>query len=92
MGLDHGQVQRGGHAVVQERCVAQLAVVVVEVLFVQRHADALGGTALHLALDVGGVNGRTHVLNGRVAQNLDLAGVGIDLDIDDVRREGRAGR
>ena len=86
--IDHRQVERRGHAVVEQAGVLEVAGVVVVVLLVQRHADALGDAALHLAFDVGRVDRGTGVLDGGVAEDIDLARVGIDLDIDDVRRKG----
>ncbi len=88
--INHRQVQAGRHAVVQEAGVGHDALAVVDVLLVQGPADALDGAALHLALDVGGVNGGAAVLHGRVAQDRDLARVGVHRDIHDVGGEGPA--
>ena len=41
-------------------------------------------TALHLSLDVTRVDGLADILDGGEAQDIDLAGFGIDCDIDDV--------
>ena len=68
-----------------------MAGLVVHVFLVQRPADALHGAALYLAFDKAGVNGGADILKRRVAQNLDLARVRIDLYIHDVHGEGRTG-
>ena len=88
--VDHRQVEAGRHPVVEEAGVGHLALVVVDVLLVQRPADALHGPALHLPLDVAGMDRLADVLNGGVAQDGHLARLGIDLDVDDVRGEGAA--
>ena len=51
--VDHRQVGGDGHAIVEEARVLQLAVGAVDVLLVERPADALRRAALELALDVG---------------------------------------
>ena len=60
-----------------------------DVLLVQRPADALNNPTLHLALDVTGVDRPSGVLGGRVAKNCDLAGLRVNLDIADVGRKRR---
>ena len=82
--VDHGQVQRRRHPVIQETAVQHDAFVVVYVLFIERPADALDYAALDLAFDVGGVDRFAGVLHGGIAQDLHLAGVRVDLHIDDV--------
>src|SRR6266851_1985541 len=52
-GVDHGHVRGDGHAVVEEARVLELAVGPVDILLVQRPADALHRAALELPLDVG---------------------------------------
>ena len=88
--LDQGNVKGSRHPIVEEGRVGHLAIVRVEVALGERPANALHGPTLDLALDVRGMNGLTHVLHCGVAQNLDLAGVWIDLHIDDVHGEGIA--
>ena len=85
--VDHRQVERRGHAVVEVAGVLHVSLAVEHVLFVQRPADPLHGPPLHLAFDVAGMNRLAGILNGRVAQDRHLARVGIDLDVDDVRAE-----
>ena len=86
-GIDHGKVEAGRHPVVEEGGVHHHAVVAHVILFVQRPSDALGAATLHLALDVARVNGFARVLNDGEPQDVDLAGVGIDLHVDDVSGE-----
>ena len=88
--IDHGQVQRRGHAVIQEGGVHQLALIVEVVLLVERPANALHSPALQLALHVARMDGLAYVLYGSVAKNLHLARFGVYLYVDDVQREGVA--
>ena len=74
-GLDHRQVGGDRHAVVEEARILELALGVVDVLLVQRPADALHGAALELALDVGRMDRRADVLRRGVAADGDAAGV-----------------
>ena len=89
-GVYHGQVEAGGHTVVEEGAVLHGAVVSEVVLLVERPSDALHRAALYLPFDVAGVDGFAGVLQGREAQYLDLAGLGVHLDVHDVQREGVA--
>ena len=73
--VDHRQVQSGGHAVVQERGVQHLALLVEEILLVQGPADALDRPTLHLSLDIAGVDRLARVLNRREPGDVRLAGV-----------------
>src|SRR5215469_11788067 len=66
-----------------------MAVLIVDVLLVERPADALRHTSLHLALDIGGMDRPAHILDRRVAQSLDVAGLQVDLDIANMRRKSR---
>ena len=80
--VNERQVRCDRNAVVEEACVIELAVVVVDVFLVQCPADALGGAALVLAFNVRGVDRATGILNDGVAFDIDLAGFCINLDID----------
>src|SRR5690606_31928390 len=53
-------------------------------------ADALGGAALELALDVARVDSLARVLGHGVAEDGHAAGLGVDLDVDQVGAEARA--
>src|SRR5581483_3417689 len=83
-GVDHRDVQRSWHAVVQEAGVDHVALGVVPVLLVERPADALDQAALHLAGHVVRVDRLACVLDGRGPDNLNLAGLRVDFDVDDV--------
>ena len=63
---------------------------IVEVRLVQRPPDALRDPALDLPLDIGGVDRLADILRRDKAQDRHLAGLGIHLDIAELRRE--AGR
>src|SRR5262249_35206232 len=82
-------VRRDRHAVIEEARILQPSLVVVDVLLVERPADALGHAALHLALDIARMDRSPHVLHRGVAQYFDVAGLLIDLDVADVRAEAR---
>ena len=88
--VDHRQVQAGGHTVVQEAGVGHSTLVIEEVLFVQRPADALHRASLDLPLHVAGVHGFTGVLQRGVPQDVHLAGLGIYLHVHDMDGESSA--
>jgi hypothetical protein len=88
--VDHRQIRADRDAVVEEAGVLQAAVLAVDILLVQRPADALDGAALELAFDVGGMHRLAGILDDRVAHDLRGAGFGIDLDIADMRGEADA--
>ena len=90
--VDHRHVGRDRAAVVEKARVIHAALLVVDVFLVERPADALGDAALDLALDIGWMDRAADILRRGVAQHRDMAGLGIDLDIADMRREGRARR
>ena len=66
-GLDHGQIQRGGHTIVQQAGIDQMALVVVDILFIQGPTDSLNDTALDLALHIAGMDSLADILHGGVA-------------------------
>ena len=88
--VNHRQVQRGGHPVVQEAGVQHPALAVDVVFLVQRPADALHHAALYLAFDIAGMDGPSGVLQSGVAQDGHLAGVRVNLHVHDVQSEGVA--
>ncbi len=55
---------------------------VVDVFLVEGPADAVGDAALDLPLDIGGVDRAADILGRDKAQDRHLAGLGIDLDIE----------
>src|SRR4029077_5312412 len=88
-GFDHRQVEAGRDPGIEQTPVTQDALTFVEVLLVERPADPLHGATLHLAFDVARMDRLAGVLGYRGPQNLDLAGLGIDLDVDAGRCETR---
>ena len=62
---------------------------IVDALLAERPAYTLRHTALHLALDIGGMDRPAHILDRRVTQDPDVAGLRVDLDIANMRREAR---
>jgi hypothetical protein len=79
--VDHRHVRGDRAAVVEEARIIHAAPLVVDVFLAECPADALGHAALDLALDIAGVDGAAGILRCRVAQDLDVPGLGIDLDI-----------
>ena len=73
---------------------------VVPQLFVERHADALRGAALHLARRGQRIHDAAAVVRGHVLDDADAADVDVHVDGDEMRREahtrhvrqGRVGR
>ena len=90
-GLDHRQVGGDRHAIVEEAWILELALGVVDVLHVQRPADALHGAALELALDIGRMDRRADILRRGVAVDGDAAGVLVHLEVDAVHAQARPG-
>ena len=74
--------------------VSELAAVVVDRVFQQRLADALGETAMDLALDDHRVDQPSEIVGGDEVDERGLAGAAVDLDLADVgaRGEGEVGR
>ena len=89
--VDHRQIRGDRDAVVQKSGVLEHAVAVVDVLLVQRPADALDGSALHLTFNVVWMDGLAGVLDRREAVHGGAAGLPIDLDVRHVHGERRAG-
>src|SRR5882724_6055130 len=88
--FDHGQVQARRHAIVKEAGVEHLALVIEDILFVERPADALDHPTLDLSFHVTRMDSFTSILESGVAQDLGLAGLGVDFHIDDMDRKARA--
>ena len=89
--VDHRQVRRDGHAVVEEARVLEAPVLVVDIFLVEGPADALRDAALQLALDIGGMNGGADILHGGVAEDFDRAGFLVDFHVADMGAEAGAG-
>ena len=83
---------RARHRVVHERSADQLARAVVEGRLHQRLADALRDAAVHLAARQHRVDQHAEVVDRGVALQRRHAGLGIDLDLRDVRAVGKARR
>ena len=79
-----GSSAADGHQVVHQRRVLERAVVVVHGLLEERLGDALDDAAVHLALDDERVHLVAAVVDGDVVDQVDLAGLGVDLDHRDV--------
>src|SRR5262249_21632153 len=88
--VDHRQVVAGGNPIVEKRAVAHRSGGIIEILFIDAPANTLDDASLNLPFDITGVNRRPDVLGRRVSQNVDLARLGIDLDIDRMRGERAA--
>ena len=80
-----------GTAVVEKARIIQPTLLVVDVFLVERPADALGHAALNLAFDITRMDRSADILRRGVAQHRDMPGLGIDLDIADMGREGGPG-
>src|SRR5712675_1460021 len=91
LGADHRNIRSDRHAVVEETRVLQPPVGAIEVFLVERPADALYGAALELTLDLQRMDRLAGVLDDGVALDVDAAGFAVDLDVDDVEAEARAG-
>ena len=88
-GIDKRQVRGDRDAVVEKTGVLQSAHIVVEVLLIERPANALGCTSLHLAFDIGWVNGLTGILNNGISGNGGTARFFVDFGIADVYTKAR---
>src|ERR1043166_2386043 len=86
-GLDHRQVKRGRHAIIEETGIDHVTVVVIDKLLVQGPTDTLHYPTLDLAFDIAWVDGSPSVLHGGIAQDSDLTSIGIDLDIHNMGGE-----
>src|SRR5215510_1478805 len=87
-GVDHWQVKRCRHAIIEEAGIDHVAAVAVDKLFVQGPTNTLYHPTLDLAFDIAWVDGSPSVLHRGVAQDGDLTSIGIDLDIHNMRGEG----
>ena len=84
--LKVGKVVGARHGVVHERAGDELAgFAIVDIFLEQRLADALGAAALDLAEHDRPMQRPADIVDGGVALELDEAGVGIDLDLADMR-------
>ena len=77
-------LHRGRQQVVHERPAEAVAVLVERDQLHQRHADAVGQAAVHLALDDHRVDAHAAVVDRDEPAHLDLAGARVDVDDADV--------
>src|ERR1039457_4490591 len=77
-----------GDGVIHQLAGDELAVVVVDGLFVEGLSEALHDAAVDLSIDQQRVDDVAAIVYGHIAQNLDLAGIAIHLRHYDVRAEG----
>jgi hypothetical protein len=80
VGLERRQLGRRGQRVVDERAGHELAVLVVDHLLEERLADGVHDAAVDLPVDEQGVDRIAAVVDRDVADQLGLAGLGIDVD------------
>ena len=79
--LDVRHLRRHRHEIVGHVAVEQLAALVIEAVLEQRGADALHHAAAHLLVDQLRIDHGAAVLDAPVLEQLDEAGVGVDLEI-----------
>ena len=79
--FDLRQVETGRHTIIEQRRIPQRPLLVVHIFLVQRPSDALGDAALRLPFNVARMYGAAGIQGDGATQDLDLASVGIDLDI-----------
>src|SRR5262249_49165374 len=87
-GVDHRQLKPRRHAIIEKAGSDHITIIVVDNLFVQGPTNALHRPTLNLAFSIAWMDGSPNVLHRGVAQDGDLASIGIDLDIHDMRGEG----
>ena len=78
--LDVRQLGGGREQVVHERARQHLAPLVIDQLLEKRAADALRNPAMHLAVYEDRVDDPAAIVHDGVAQDLELPGLGVDLD------------
>ena len=78
-----------GHRVIHERTRQELPVLVVHAVFHQHLADALHDAAEGLPFEQHVVDHMAAVVDRDVVQDVDHAGVGVDLDLGHVRAAGK---
>ena len=89
--VDHRQVGTDRDAIIEIAGILQPPVLAIDIFLIERPADALCGTALILALDIGRMDRLAGILDHRIADDLGGAGFRIKLDIADMGGERDAG-
>ena len=82
--IDHGQIRGHGKPVVEKAWILKMTGLIEQVGFIERPSDALNRSALHLPLDITWMNRSSGILQSRIADHIDLSGLGIHLDIANV--------
>src|SRR5207249_108067 len=77
--LDRRDFHGGGEEVIHKGAVQKLAVLVVDVLFIEGDTQTLDYSSLHHPLDNAWVKNRATVVYGDIFENTDLAGLGVHL-------------
>ena len=93
--LDRRQVVGARQAVIGQRAGHELARFGIEnAMFEHRLAYPLRDAALHLAAQQQRVDDRAEIVDDEIAQDLDMPGLGVDLDLADMAAigKGRRGR
>ena len=85
-------VNGGWDKIIHQRPRQELAVLIVESVFVQGRADSLSHATLNLTIDDCGVDNRAAVFNHNIAQQGHLAGVAVHFDQGDMGRVSMRGR
>src|SRR5262245_8076809 len=90
--VNHGNVETSRHSIVEEARVPHLVLGIEKVFLVERPANALHRSSLHLSLDVARMHRLACVLYSSVSEDGRLTRVGVDLDIRymDTKRVGEA--
>src|SRR5262249_13724362 len=89
-GLNHWQVQAGGHAIVQKTGVQHLTRIIVNIFLIESPANALHDATLHLPFNIAGVNRFPGILNSRVPKDRDFACFGVHFNVRDMGRKSSA--
>ena len=85
--IDHRDIESHRHPVVEETRIAHPAVLVVDILLIQRPADPLHHPSLHLALDVARMDRPAGILGAHETQDGDPADLGVDLHVAELSQE-----
>ena len=86
-----GTMERLGHGVIHEAAGEQLAILIVDHLFVERLRQPLGHAPMYLAIDDERINDIAAVVHGHKTVLCHIRRCQVDLDNTDVRAEGESG-
>src|SRR5215469_16349783 len=79
--FDQREIEAGRHSIIEEASVPQNPSIVVKVLLVQRPANSLRCSTLHLTFNVTRMNRLADVLGDGCSEDLNLGGIRIDFDV-----------